>query len=58
MTMKTKKIVLWYAVFVLALILNQSGAIQNDVKVIITSYGLWTLLMAITWIYFKNGRWE
>ena len=38
MTMKTKKIVLWYAVFVLALILNQSGAIQNDVKVIITSY--------------------
>ena len=58
MTIKLKKILLWYSIFLLALILNQSEAMKNDLKVIIVVHGLWILLLAITWIYFKEGDWE
>ena len=58
MTIKLKKILLWYSIFILTLVLNQSEAMKNDLKVIIVVHGLWILLLAITWIYFKEGDWE
>lgn len=56
MTIKLKKILLWYSIFILTLVLNQSEAMKNDLKVIIVVHGLWILLLAITWIYFKESE--
>ena len=58
MITKSKKTLLWYSIFALALRLNQSGAMKNDIKVLITSYGLWILLIILTWIYFKESKWD
>lgn len=58
MTMKTKKIVLWYAVFVLALILNQTKSFADDITVKVVVHALWVMLGAVTYVYFKEGDWE
>lgn len=58
MTTKFKKITLWYSVFILAVILNQSSAARKDNIVMAVAYGLWILLITITFIYFKEGDWE
>ena len=58
MTTRFKKISLWYSIFILTLVLNQSNAARKDNVVITVIYGLWILLVAITWIYFKEGDWE
>ena len=55
MTTRFKKISLWYSIFILTLVLNQSNAARKDNVVITVIYGLWILLVAITWIYFKEG---
>ena len=54
MTTRFKKISLWYSIFILTLVLNQSNAARKDNVVITVIYGLWILLVAITWIYFKE----
>ena len=58
MTMKTKKIVLWYAVFVLALILNQTKSFADNITVKVVVHALWVMLGAVTYVYFKEGDWE
>jgi len=58
MTTRFKKISLWYSIFILTLVLNQSNAARKDNVVITVIYGLWILLVVITWIYFKEGDWE
>ena len=58
MTMKTKKIVLWYAVFVLALVLNQTKSFADDITVKVVVHALWVILGAVTYVYFKEGDWE
>ena len=58
MTMKTKTIVLWYAVFVLALILNQTKSFADDITVKVVVHALWVMLGAVTYVYFKEGDWE
>ena len=58
MTMKTKKSLVWYGIFITALILNQTKSFSNDIVVKVVVHGLWILLGAVTYMYFREGDWE
>lgn len=58
MTMKTKKSLVWYGIFITALILNQTKSFADDITVKVVVHGLWVTLAAVTWMYFKEGDWE
>lgn len=58
MTMKTKKSLVWYGIFITALILNQTKSFADDITVKIVVHTLWILLGAVTYMYFREGDWE
>ena len=58
MTMKTKKTLVWYGIFITALILNQTKSFADDIVVKIVVHALWILLGAITYMYFKESKWD
>lgn len=53
-----KKMILWYTIFIAALVLNQTKAFSQDVLVKITTYRLWILLIFITYVFYKETKWE
>jgi hypothetical protein len=58
MTTKTKKTLVWYGVFITALILNQTKSFKEDLVVMGVVYSLWIILIAVTYMYFKETKWE
>ena len=58
MTMKTKKALVWYGTFIVALVLNQSKAFTEDIIVKIVVHVLWVILGAVTYMYFKESEWD
>lgn len=58
MTMKTKKALIWYGIFITALILNQTKSFADDIVVKIVVHGLWITLVAVTYMYFKETKWD
>lgn len=56
--MKTKKALLWYGLFTTASILNQSESFRKDVLVTGVVYSLWAVLLIITFMHFKETKWE
>ncbi len=58
MTMKTKKALIWYGIFITALILNQTKSFTDDIVVKIVVHGLWITLVAVTYMYFKETKWD
>ena len=58
MTMKTKKALVWYGIFIVALVLNQSKAFTEDIIVKIVVHVLWVILGAVTYMYFKETKWD
>ena len=58
MTTKTKKALVWYGIFITALILNQTKSFADDIVVKIVVHGLWITLVAVTYMYFKETKWD
>jgi len=58
MTMKTKKSLVWYGIFITALILNQTKSFADDIVVKVVTHGLWVTLVAVTYMYFKESKWD
>ena len=58
MTMKTKKSLVWYGTFIVALVLNQTKSFADDITVKVVVHALWVALVAMTWMFFKEGGWE
>ena len=58
MTMKTKKTLVWYGIFITALILNQTKSFADDITVKVVVHALWVVLGVVTYMYFKEGDWE
>nr|DAX70237.1 MAG TPA: hypothetical protein [Caudoviricetes sp.] len=58
MTMKTKKSLVWYGIFITALILNQTKSFVDDIVVKVVVHGLWITLVAVTYMYFKETKWD
>lgn len=58
MTMKTKKALVWYGTFIVALVLNQTKSFADDIIVKVVVHALWVILGAVTYVYFKEGDWE
>nr|DAK14244.1 MAG TPA: hypothetical protein [Caudoviricetes sp.] len=58
MTMKTKKTLVWYGIFMTASILNQTESFRKDAVVAGVVYCLWAVLLIITFIHFKETKWE
>jgi hypothetical protein len=56
--MKTKKTLVWYGTFIVALVLNQTKSFADDITVKVVVHTLWIILGAITYMYFKEGDWE
>jgi hypothetical protein len=56
--MKTKKALVWYGTFIVALVLNQTKSFADDITVKIVVHGLWIALVAMTWVYFKETKWD
>lgn len=58
MAMKTKKTLVWYGTFIVALVLNQSKAFADDIVVKVVVHALWVVLGAVTYMYFKESKWD
>nr|DAR96685.1 MAG TPA: hypothetical protein [Caudoviricetes sp.] len=58
MTTKTKKSLVWYGTFITALILNQTKSFADDITVKVVVHGLWVVLGAVTYMYFKESKWD
>lgn len=58
MTTKTKKTLVWYGTFITALILNQTKSFADDITVKVVVHGLWVVLGAVTYMYFKESKWD
>ncbi|ERK67028.1 hypothetical protein HMPREF1984_01332 [Leptotrichia sp. oral taxon 215 str. W9775] len=56
--MKTKKALIWYGIFITALILNQTKSFTDDIVVKVVVHGLWVTLVAVTYMYFKETKWD
>jgi hypothetical protein len=56
--MKTKKSLVWYGIFITALILNQTKSFADDIVVKVVTHGLWVTLVAVTYMYFKESKWD
>ena len=53
-----KKMILWYGIFTTALILNQTKSFSQDFLVKAATYGLWILLGFVTYVFYKETKWE
>lgn len=58
MKTKTKKSLVWYGIFITALILNQTKSFADDITVKVVVHALWVTLVAVTWVYFKESKWD
>ncbi len=58
MTTKTKKTLVWYGVFITALILNQTKSFTDDIVIKIVVHVLWVILGTVTYMYFKESEWD
>lgn len=58
MKTKTKKALVWYGTFITALILNQTKSFADDITVKVVVHGLWVVLGAVTYMYFKESKWD
>ena len=58
MTMKTKKALVWYGTFIVALVLNQTKSFADDITVKVVVHVLWVILGAVTYMYFKESKWD
>ena len=58
MTTKTKKTLVWYGVFITALILNQTKSFTDDIVIKVVVHVLWVILGAVTYMYFKESEWD
>lgn len=58
MTTKTKKELVWYSIFIVALVLNQTKSFDDDITVKVAVYCLWVLLGAVTYMDFKESKWD
>lgn len=58
MTMKTKKALVWYGVFIITLVLNQTKSFADDIVVKVVVHTLWVILGAVTYMYFKESKWD
>ena len=58
MTTRTKKTLVWYGTFIVALVLNQTRAFDDDIVVKTVVHALWITLVAMTWMYFKESEWD
>nr|DAS40441.1 MAG TPA: hypothetical protein [Caudoviricetes sp.] len=58
MTTKTEKALTWYGIFMTASILNQTESFKKDIIVTGIVYILWLILIAVTYMYFKETKWE
>lgn len=58
MTMKTKKALVWYGIFIVALVLNQTKSFEEDFVVAGVVYCLWAVLLIITFMHFKETKCE
>ena len=58
MKMKTKKALVWYGTFIVALVLNQTKAFTEDIIVKTVVHTLWVILGAVTYMYFKESEWN
>lgn len=56
--MKLRKTLVWYGIFMTASILNQTESFKKDIIVTGVVYSLWLILIAITYMYFKETKWE
>ena len=58
MTIKTKKALVWYGTFIVALVLNQTKSFADDITVKVVVHALWVILGAVTYVYFKESKWD
>lgn len=58
MKTKTKKALVWYGTFIVALVLNQSKSFADDITVKVVVHGLWVVLGAVTYMYFRESKWD
>lgn len=58
MKTKTKKALVWYGIFIVALVLNQTKSFADDITVKVVVHALWVALVAMTWVYFKESKWD
>jgi hypothetical protein len=56
--MKTKKAFVWYGIFMTASILNQTKSFKEDFVVAGVVYCLWAVLLIITFMHFKESKWD
>jgi hypothetical protein len=58
MTTRLKKSLVWYGIFITALTLNQTKAFSDDIIVRTVVHALWITLVAVTYMYFKETKWD
>ena len=58
MTTRLKKSLVWYGIFITALILNQIKSFADDITVKVVVHTLWIVLGAVTWLFFKESKWD
>jgi len=58
MTTRLKKSLVWYGIFITALILNQTKSFADDITVKVVVHGLWVILGAVTYVYFRESKWD
>nr|DAO39497.1 MAG TPA: hypothetical protein [Caudoviricetes sp.] len=58
MTTRLKKSLVWYGIFITALILNQTKSFADDITVKVVVHGLWVTLVIVTWMFFKESKWD
>ena len=58
MTTRLKKALVWYGIFIVALVLNQTKSFADDITVKAVVHVLWVILGAVTYMYFKESKWD
>ena len=58
MTTRLKKSLVWYGIFITAPILNQTKSFADDITVKVVVHGLWVILGAVTYVYFRESKWD
>lgn len=58
MKTKTEEALVWYGIFMTASILNQTESFRKDAVVTGVVYCLWAVLLIITFMHFKETKWD
>lgn len=58
MKTKTKKALVWYGISIVALVLNQTKSFADDIVIKVVVHTLWVILGAVTYMYFKESKWD